>query len=265
MKTSKKKQRWVVKAGSNMVCAGGPLLVKSWAQQVAQLKRQHNIEIIWVTSGAIASARERLPAKSIPKKALKLNEKQALSAIGQPMVMDVYNIALQSEGMRGAQILLTYDDMGNLRRRRNLQNSLETLLKWDVVPVLNENDAVATEEIQFGDNDSLSARVAIHMKADRLVILTDVEGLFTADPLKHPDAKLIHELPKVTARHLQQPGLRGANQRGTGGMYSKLIAALTATQKGVECILVKGDTPSVLLQLAKGGRVGTRIPPKKNP
>lgn len=264
MKTVRKKQRWVIKAGSNMVCAGGPLLIKSWAQQISQLKRQHNIEVIWVTSGAIASARERLPAKTIPKSPLKLNEKQALSAIGQPMVMDVYNMALQSEGLRGSQILLTYDDMGHIKRRHNLLNTLETLLKWEVVPVLNENDAVATEEIQFGDNDSLSARVAVHMKADRLVILTDVQGLFTADPAKNPKAELIHTLPKITARHLKQPGLRGANQRGTGGMYSKLLAARTATQKGVECILVKGDSPSVLLQLAKGVTVGTRIPPKKN-
>jgi glutamate 5-kinase len=253
---AKKKQRWVVKAGSNMVCSGGPLLLRSWAQQILQLKNEYNIEVIWVTSGAISTAREKLKIK---KRDNLLSEKQALSAIGQPIVMDLYNMALQAEGLRGAQILLTYDDMANSKRRNNLKSTLETLLKWNVVPILNENDTVATEEIKFGDNDSLSARMAIHGKADRLIILTDVVGLFDSNPTQNPKAQLIQSLDKITKKDLARPGLRGGSARGTGGMYSKLLAAQMATGKGVETFLVKGDTPQVLVQLAKGVQIGTRI------
>lgn len=246
-----------------MVCTGGPLLLRSWSQQIKQLTRDFNIEIIWVTSGAISYAYEHLKPmlnNSLnSKKSLQLNEKQALSAIGQPMVMDIYNMALQAEGLRGAQILLTYDDLANLKRRNNLTNTLLTLLKWGVVPILNENDTMATDEIKFGDNDSLSARVAIHTNADRLVILTDVAGLFTANPNDNPKAELISTLDKVTKKQLQKPGLRLGSSRGTGGMYSKLLAAQMATNKGIETFLVKGDLPSVLINLAMGVSVGTRI------
>lgn len=253
-----------------MVCSGGPLLLKSWSQQIKQLRRDFNIEVIWVTSGAIASAYEATklnlklnlntrPAADFNKKPLLLNEKQALSAIGQPLVMGLYNMALQAEGLRGAQILLTYDDLANLKRRRNLTNTLKTLLKWGVVPILNENDTMATEEIKFGDNDSLSARVAIHTKADRLIILTDVQGLFTTNPSKDPKAELITTLNTVTKKDLQKPGLRAGGSRGTGGMYSKLLAAQMASKNKVETFLVKGDLPSVLINLAKGVNIGTRI------
>lgn len=254
-----KRKRWVIKAGSNMVCSGGPLLLRSWSMQIQQLKRDFNIEVIWVTSGAIASARERLNNNLNKKKSLRLSEKQALSAIGQPMVMEIYNMALQAEGLKGAQILLTYDDLSNLKRRSNLKNTLETLLNWDVIPILNENDTVATDEIKFGDNDSLSARVATHLKADRLIILTDVQGLYSADPNKNPDAKLISHLTSITKKDLQKSGLRGGSSRGTGGMYSKLLAAQLASKNGIETFLVKGDLPSVLLDLAKGINHGTRI------
>lgn len=254
-----KKQRWVVKAGSNMVCSGGPLLLRSWAQQISQLAHDFNIEVIWVTSGAIASAKERIKKDHIPKTDLKLFEKQALSAIGQPMVMDIYNMALQAEGLRGAQVLLTYDDLANLKRRKNLKNTLETLLKWQAVPILNENDAVSTDEIKFGDNDSLSARVAIHMKADRLVILTDVLGLYDSNPNQNPKAQLISSLKKISKKDLLKPGLKSGSNRGTGGMLSKLLAAQLASKNNVDTYLVKGDLPSVLIQLAQGGKIGTRI------
>ena len=239
-----------------MVCSGGPLLLRSWAQQIAFLKSKYNIEIIWVTSGAIATAREKLKIK---KKNNALSEKQALSAIGQPLVMELYNIALQSEGLKASQVLLTYDDLSNAKRKQNLKATLETLLKWNVVPVLNENDAVATEEIKFGDNDSLSARVAVHMKANRLIILTDVEGLYTANPNLDKNAKLIPELNKITQKNLNQPGLKSGGARGTGGMLSKLQAAHMACKNDIETYLVKGDLPAVLVKLAEGAPVGTRI------
>lgn len=251
-----KKQRWVIKAGSNMVCAGGPLLLRSWAQQILNLKNDYNVEVIWVTSGAISTAREKLKIK---KRNNQLSEKQALSAIGQPIVMGLYNMALQAEGLQGAQILLTYDDMVNVKRRNNLKVTIETLLKWKITPVLNENDAVATEEIKFGDNDSLSARVAVHLKADRLIILTDVLGLYDSNPTENTKAQLIQSVDKISKKALTKPGLRTGSKRGTGGMYSKLLAAQMATKNGVETFLVKGDTPAVLVQLAKGVQIGTRI------
>jgi len=255
-----KRKRWIVKAGSQMVCEGGPILLRAWMQQVATLRKKYNIEIIWVTSGAIASAVDRTGFR---KKSRKLAEKQALSAIGQPMIMDLYNIALQATGLMGAQILLTYDDLSNSGRRKNFQNTVKKLLEWEITPILNENDAVATEEIRFGDNDSLSAKVAKYTFADRLIILTDVEGLYDSDPKKNPRARLISELHGVSMKLLAQTPLATGTTRGTGGMHSKLRAAQEATQNKIDTWLVKGDRPSVLVEIAKNLPVGTRISSKK--
>lgn len=244
-----------------MVCAGGPVLLRSWMQQVVSLKRQHGIEVIWVTSGAIASAVER-SAFSKSRAAWALAEKQALSAIGQPMLMDLYNLAMQATGLHGAQVLLTYTDLADKKRRENFQRTLEQLLKWGVIPVLNENDAVATEEIKFGDNDTLSAKVAGVMAADRLIILTDVDGLFDKDPRLHKKARLIRQLPSVTPAMLAAVNKKEKRKpagRGTGGMFSKLKAAKEASRHGIETVLVKGDLPSVLLQIAENRFTGTLI------
>lgn len=255
-------KRWVVKAGSNIVCGGGPLLIRAWMRQVAQLRRDFGIEVIWVTSGAIASAVDRT---GFGKRNRQLSEKQALSAIGQPIVMDLYNIALQSTGLLGAQILLTYSDLADISRRKNFRNTLEELLSWGVVPILNENDAVATEEIKFGDNDSLSAKIARVVNADRLIILTDVDGLYDQDPTRYPDAKLISRLKTVTPGLLKKLesssrapiGKKG--NRGTGGMFSKIRAASEAAHAGAKAWLVRGDRPSVLLDVARGHAIGTVI------
>lgn len=259
---AKPKKRWVIKAGSNIVCSGGPLLVRAWMQQVAQLRRKFGIEVIWVTSGAIASAVDRTEFK---KRNRKLSEKQALSAIGQPLVMDLYNIALQTSGLLGAQILLTYSDLADRDRRENFHNTLEELLSWGVVPVLNENDAVATEEIKFGDNDSLSAKVALVTEADRLIILTDVAGLYDSDPNANPQAKLIPRLQSIEPKLLRalegstKTSSKKKNNRGTGGMYSKIRAAAEASKGGTETWLVRGDVPMVLLHAAENHSVGTVI------
>jgi glutamate 5-kinase len=251
----------VIKAGSNMVCGGGPLLLRAWMAQVAQLRRKHGVEVIWVTSGAISSAVERT---DFSKPNRQLAEKQALSAIGQPIIMDLYNIALSASGLLGAQILLTYDDLAHAERRKNFENTLEQLLAWGVTPVLNENDAVATQEIKFGDNDSLSAKVAHVSGAERLLILTDVPGLFDADPKRDPGARRIDRLEGVPARLLDTVDRGAGSTRGTGGMYSKLKAADEATRRGIETWLVQGDLPGVLLEVAKDHAIGTRIDvPKK--
>jgi glutamate 5-kinase len=252
----KSRRRWVIKVGSRMVCGGGPLLLRHWMHQVSVLRRRHRIDIVWVTSGAIASAVERTDYRKPDRK---LSEKQALSAIGQPQLMDLYNLSLQATGLLGAQILLTYDDMRAADRRRNLQTTLEQLLAWQVVPILNENDAVATEEIKFGDNDRLSAKVATLIGADRLVIGTDVAGLYDKNPADHADAALIHQLDRVTPAWLGRVGRSAGSAVGTGGMYSKLVAAREAARAGIETWLVKGDIPDVLLQVALDRPVGTRI------
>lgn len=252
----RKGERWVIKAGSNMVCSGGPILMRAWMQQVASLRRDHGIEVIWVTSGAIASAVERT---GFSKRNRELSDKQALSAIGQPLVMDLYNLCLQTAGLLGAQVLLTSDDLASPVRRKNLQNTLRKLLEWQVTPILNENDAVATEEIKFGDNDALSARVAAAMGADRLVILTDVQGFYDDNPRTHPKAKLVPHLSRVTSADLDRAGKVGGSARGTGGMYSKLAAAHYAQSQGIATWLVQGDLPNVLLQVARGESVGTSI------
>lgn len=257
-----KKQRWVIKAGSQMVCSGGPLLLRSWAQQISLLSKKHNVEIIWVTSGAISTAKDKMSTPASQK--VSIHEKQAFSAIGQPIVMELYNIALQAEGLRGAQILLTYDDLLNKKRKGNFKNTMETLLSWKIVPVLNENDAVATEEIKFGDNDSLSAKVAIHMKADKLIILTDVDGFYDSNPTDNPQAQLISEITSFSKKILNTQGLKAGGLRGTGGMYSKLIAAQLAHKSKIDTHLVKGDRNNILIDIMNEKKVGTHVKSKKS-
>jgi glutamate 5-kinase len=224
--------------------------------QVAELRRRHHIEVVWVTSGAIASAVDRIEFSKSEKT---LPEKQALSAIGQPMVMDIYNLAIQATGLIGAQVLLTAGDIEDPIRKKNLLNTLNTLLEWRAVPVLNENDAVATEEIKFGDNDSLSSQIAAMLKAERLVLLTDVDGLYDKDPKRHPDARLVETLSAVEEAGLKMADQKSRSSRGTGGMFSKLLAAKRASENKIITHLVKGDRPNVLLDLATGISIGTRI------
>ncbi|HEY8270671.1 MAG TPA: glutamate 5-kinase [Pseudobdellovibrionaceae bacterium] len=251
-----KNRRWVIKAGSKMVCDGGPLLMRAWMQQVALLRKKHGIEVIWVTSGAIAWAVARTNFKKTKRT---LPQKQALSAIGQPLVMDQYNLALQSANLLGSQVLLTAGDMKDSERRKNLQNTLSELLRWKVIPILNENDAVATEEIRFGDNDSLASKVAIMMKAERLILMTDVEGLFDADPNKNSKAKLIPYRRRIGKADFALADRKTVSKVGTGGMYSKLLAADNANRTGITTHLVRGDSANNLLQIATGISIGTQF------
>jgi glutamate 5-kinase len=256
MAKSPKIKRWVVKAGSRMVLDGGALLIRSWMQQVYELRQRHNIEVIWVTSGAIGWASSRMNFRKADRT---LPEKQALSAIGQPLVMEQYTLALQSMGLLGSQVLLTAGDMKDRVRRRNLQNTLSELLKWKAIPVLNENDAVATEEIRFGDNDHLASQVAIMMKAQKLILLTDVDGLYNADPKTNKKATLVSYLPKVSARDLQFANKAVKNGVGSGGMFSKLLAAQKAEREGLVTHFIRGDLPHNLLDLAKDKVLGSQI------
>ena len=247
-----------------MVVEGGPLLIRDWMRQVASLQRD-GIRVVWVTSGAIASARESLPQllrqvataqrianSSIAAKttsARDLPTQQALSALGQIYVIEQYKLALENLGLQAAQVLLTAEDIANRARRQNLTNTLRRLMQWNAIPVLNENDAVSTAEIQFGDNDRLSALVAQAIDAERLIILTDVEGLYDQDPRAHPNAQLVSEVSRVQPRHLQAASQKPGSSRGKGGMLSKLIAAQIAGRTGIPVHLAKGDLPKVLLRI----------------
>ncbi len=247
---------WIIKVGSQLIVEGGPLLLRSWIEDVAFLKQNHGIDIIWVTSGAIASARKR-----IAKNWQSLPEKQALSAIGQPMLMEQYNLALQAHGLMGAQVLLSYGDFKNKKNRTNLRNTLKKLLDWKVLPILNENDAVATDEIQFGDNDFLSSLVAVEMQADRLIILTNVDGLFDQNPDKNPNARLIQHIPRLTIKHLNAIDAKAKSAHGRGGMYSKLRAALHAQKHKVPTTILRGDQNHALLKLLDPQAIATHVGP----
>jgi glutamate 5-kinase len=249
-------QRWVVKVGSQMVCSGGPLLMRAWMQQLSTLRQKHQIEVIWVTSGAIAWASART---NFGNRKRTLPQKQALSAVGQPLIMDQYNLALAASGLLGAQVLLTIGDIRDKTRRQNLQNTLKELLRWGVIPILNENDAVATEEIRFGDNDSLASHVAVMMKAKRLILMTDVDGLYSADPKRNPKAELIAYRAKVGSAERLMASRKSTFSVGTGGMASKLGAAHRAQSKRIITHLVRGDVPNNLLDIATGKSIGTQI------
>lgn len=252
-KMKAKKKIWVVKIGSQLLIDEGPLLIRALVKDVATLKRQHNIDVVWVTSGAIATARSQLEKnwKTLP-------EKQALSAIGQPLLMELYNTAFAFNGLRAAQVLLTASDLKRGNSRKNLTNTIQKLLEWDVVPVLNENDAVATEEIQFGDNDHLSALVAGEIKADKLVILTNVEGLYDRDP-SDLNATLIHHLDKISPQLLKTLKKASGSKMGRGGIFSKLLAAQEAAKNKIATSIVKGSRPHILVELATQQKVGTTI------
>jgi glutamate 5-kinase len=261
---SKNRSRiWIVKIGSQLLIDGGPLLIRSLMNDTAELQKNHGIKVVWVSSGAIASARKRLgrlekSAKNKQANARKtLPEKQALSAIGQPMLMDLYNVALQSQGLIGSQVLLSYTDFRFKENRRNFTNTILKLLDWNAVPILNENDAVATDEIQFGDNDQLSAMIAGELKAERLVILTNVEGLYNKSP-EFPDAELISFLPEINHKVLQMAD-GSKSKMGKGGMVSKLLAAQNAWKKKVPTTIAKGEISKVLIRLALGESIGTSI------
>lgn len=249
----KKTNLWVIKIGSQLITDGGPLLIRSLIHEISELIKDDSLRVVWVTSGAIASARQRLKYQwhSLP-------EKQALSAIGQPMLMELYNLALQSQGLLGAQVLLSYSDFRRKESRINLRNTIKKLLDWNVVPILNENDAVATDEIQFGDNDQLSAMVACELKADRLIILTNVQGLYDRDPSEE-GAQLIPFLEKVDQRTIKNTVSSRKSSQGRGGMSSKLLAAQRAWKQGIPTTIVQGIQERVITRLWDGETLGTAI------
>ena len=252
----KNARRIVVKVGSSLVTNEGRGVdaeaISNWCRQLAALA-QDGREVIMVSSGAIAEGMKRLGWSVRPKE---LHELQAAAAVGQMGLAQMYETKLREHGMGSAQVLLTHADLADRERYLNARTTLLTLLSHKVVPVINENDTVVTDEIKFGDNDTLGALVANLVEADALVILTDQKGLFSADPRKDPDARFIDVCTAGDPALEQMAGGAGSGV-GTGGMITKVIAAKRAAGSGASTVIAWGREPDVLVRLTQGEAIGS--------
>ncbi|MGR8980386.1 MAG: glutamate 5-kinase [Gammaproteobacteria bacterium] len=257
-------KRVVIKIGSSLLTNGGQGLDKSaiggWVKQMAGL-REKSVDVVLVSSGSVAEGMSRLALKVRPKT---LHELQAAAAVGQMGLVRVFDDNFHQHGMHAAQVLLTHDDLSNRRRYLNARSTLLTLLGFGVVPVINENDTVATEEIRFGDNDTLAALVANLVEAELLIILTDQQGLFTADPGLHPDATLISEI-SVNDGRLEKMAGASRSGLGRGGMYTKVRAARLASRSGAATVIASGSAENVINDVIDGKAIGTYFLPDIEP
>ena len=251
-------RRIVVKLGTSTLTAGTPHLspprMVEIARQVAQL-HERGFEMVLVSSGAIAAGRERLQFPQLPKE---IPAKQMISAVGQPRLMALYEQLFGLYQLTVAQVLLTRTDLSDRRRYLNSRNTLAALLNQRVIPIINENDTVATEEIRVGDNDNLSALVANLIEADLLIMLTDQQGLYTADPNKNSEAELVRLVSGETIpAALWEAAGGSASKLGVGGMITKLQAADLARRSGSTVIIASGAAENIIIRLADGEAVGT--------
>ena len=257
-------QRIVVKVGSSLVTNDGKGLdhaaLTRWAGEIADLARRGK-QVVLVSSGAIAEGLQRLGWSTRPKA---VHELQAAAAVGQMGLAQAYETAFRAHGLKTAQVLLTHEDLADRTRYLNARSTLTTLLKLNVVPIINENDTVATSEIRFGDNDTLGALVTNLIEADALVILTDQQGLFTADPRKHPDATFVYHANAGDPALEEMAGGAGSSV-GTGGMITKIIAAKRAARSGAATVIACGREANVLSRLADGEAIGTQLVPAASP
>lgn len=260
----KQAKRWVVKIGSALLTADGKGLdaeaIAAWTEQIATL-RQQGIELVLVSSGAVAEGMTRL---GWPERPTALHDLQAAAAVGQMGLVQAYESCFQRFGLQTAQVLLGHDDISARDRYLNARATLTTLLRLGVIPVVNENDTVVTDEIRFGDNDTLAALVANLIDADMLVILTDQRGLFESDPRANPEAVLVSEALVSDAR-LEAMAGGGTGALGRGGMVTKVRAAKLAARSGASTIIVGGSLENVLLKVAAGDQVGTLLLAEKRP
>lgn len=262
--------RLVVKVGTGVLTGGTRTLnlaqMATLARQIAALRGQGN-QVLLVSSGAVAAGRSRLPLDRVRKD---VPAKQMLAAIGQHLLMQMYDRLFQEHGITVAQTLLTRADLRDRQGYLNARNTLLGLLQHGVLPIINENDVVDVEEIRldadnrlFGDNDNLAAMVANLVDAHLLVNLTNAGGLYTADPRRDPQATLIAEVPRISKAIEALAGGAGTDQ-GTGGMRTKITAAKLATASGIEVVIAPGTEPDVLLRVAAGESIGTRFYPQKS-
>ena len=259
-KYTKNAKRWVIKIGSALLTKDGKGLdyaaIEDWTAQIAQL-RQQGIEIILVSSGSVAEGMSRM---GWTKRPTNLAELQAAAAIGQTGLIEAYENQFKKYQIQAAQILLSHDDVSNRKRYLNARNTLRALLKFKALPIINENDTVALEEMRLGDNDTLAALVANLIEAQLLVILTDQQGLFNKDPRHNADAKLITE---ESASNSDLHGYVGdiATSLGRGGMSTKLTAAQRAARSGCATVIASGREDNVLKRIAEGEAIGTLLTP----
>lgn len=255
-------KRIVVKLGSALLTSADGTIqsaqLKSIADDIAALKAR-NVQIVLVSSGAVALGRSVL---NLPKRGLKLEDKQAAAAAGQPRLMRAWEDAFASHNIPVAQALVTLDDTERRRRWLNARATLTTLMDAGAIPVVNENDTVATEEIRYGDNDRLAARVAQMISADHLILLSDIDGLYTADPRKTDDAEHIPHVTEITSGIIAMGGDANADAGvGTGGMATKLAAAQIAWHAGCTTVIAKGDEKNPIATLETDGRSTWFVPP----
>ncbi len=251
-------RRIVVKVGSSLVTDEGRGLdaqaIGGWCEQLAQLSGQGR-ELIMVSSGAIAEGMKRLGWTSRPSA---IHELQAAAAVGQMGLVQVYESKLRALGLGSAQVLLTHADLADRERYLNARSTLLSLLQLGVIPVINENDTVVTDEIKFGDNDTLGALVANLVEADLLIILTDQKGLYTADPRKDPQARLV-EQGRAGDPALEAMAGGAGSSIGKGGMITKILAAKRAAGSGASTVIAWGREPDALLRLCRGQPLGTLL------
>ena len=257
--------RRVIKVGTSLLrgSAGRPtaVVIADLAASLSRQRRQGET-IALVTSGAVGLGCEALGLGQRPSEVVAL---QAAAAVGQGRLMALYQDAFAVRGLAVAQVLLTRGDLASRRRYQNACRTLEQLLAWGVVPVVNENDTLATDELRFGDNDTLSALVAVAIGADELVLLTDVDSLYSGDPRSDAEARPIEEVASLAELDNLQSVASGGGQWGTGGMTTKLTAARIATSSGIRVRLADGRDPAVLDALLAGERVGTLFQPSPTP
>ncbi len=252
--------RIVVKLGSNVITAKNGLdlkVIESISDQISTLM-DRGIEVILVSSGAQAAGLRKMGMTARPTE---MPKRQAIAAMGQSGLMMAYENSFGRQGKKVAQILLTAEDLNNRKRYLNARNTLNTLIEWKVVPIINENDTIMVEEIKLGDNDNLSAMITLLMDADFLFILTDIEGLYDKDPRRFPDAQLISKVTTFN-KEIEEYAGHIPGTLGTGGMLSKIKAAKKVTSAGIPMVVVKGNIKNVLLDLFQGGSHGTYFVPK---
>jgi len=258
----KRTRRCVVKIGSAVLTNSGKGLdraaVSGWAEQIARLKQQ-STECVVVTSGAVAAGMQRLGRTQRPHA---LHELQAMAAVGQMGLVGLYESVFQGFGLHAAQVLLIHDDFSDRRRYLNARSTLRTLLDYGVIPVVNENDTVATEEFRFGDNDTLAALVTNLIEADLLLIVTDRAGLFNRDPRAHADATLVSDGVAGDPQLLAMAG--GSGALGRGGMRTKVLAAEKAARSGAATVIASGQEPDLIARVLAGEPIGTYLRPAQN-
>ena len=254
----------VVKFGTSMLTSGSKRLDPAHMIEVVRVLsglKAKGHHIVVVSSGAVAAGREALGYPDLPRT---IANKQMLASVGQTHLMNKWQQLFDIYGLHIGQILLTRADLEDRDRFLNARDALGALIEQGIIPIINENDAVATAEIKVGDNDNLSARVAILSDADCLILLTDQKGLYTADPRSNPDARLISRVDKITPEIKALAG-DSVSGLGTGGMATKLQAAEIATRSGIEVIIASGDDPKIIESIVEGDYIGTSFSPESSP